>query len=146
MPRSKALGCSLPASAAAISTEARRAGGGDDEHGCLSTHDGCPREQRVERVGGHGGVTPAWTFLHRIWLARHQRFVDMGVAALQHDAISRDQIAGSQFDHVSRYDLVDRRRNDGPVAQNVGVDRHRALEGFGSEFGAMFLHHVEQDR
>ena len=68
----------------------------------------------------------------------------MGVSALQHDAISRDQIAGSQFDHVSGYDLVDRRRNDGPVAQNVGVDRHRALEGFGSEFGAMFLHHVEQ--
>jgi hypothetical protein len=56
------------------------------------------------------------------------------------------KVAGSQFDHVSGHDLVDRRRNDGPVAQNVGVDRHRALEGFGSEFGAMFLHHVEQDR
>jgi hypothetical protein len=55
-------------------------------------------------------------------MIRHWPVRPGGVAALQHDAISWDQIAGSQFDHVSGYDLVDRRRNHAPAAQNVGVD------------------------
>ena len=70
----------------------------------------------------------------------------MGVAAMQHDTIGRNQIAGSQLDDVARNDLIDRHRDRGPVAQNVGVDRHRTLEGFGSDLGAMLLSDVERDR
>ena len=67
----------------------------------------------------------------------------MRVAALQHDAVGRDQIAGAQLDDVAGNDLVDGCRNDGLVAQNVGMHRHRALESFGCDFGAMLLSDVK---
>jgi hypothetical protein len=126
--------------------EARGASGGDDEHGRLSAHHGCACEQRIERVGRHGGVALSGPFFRRIRLARHQCFVDMSVAALQHDTVSRHQIAGAQLDDVAGNDLVDGRRNDRLVAQNVGVHRHRALESVGCDFGAVLLDDIETDR
>ena len=126
--------------------EAGGASGGDNEHGRLSAHHGCACEQRIERVGRHGGVARSGPFFRRVRLARHQCFVHMRVAALQHDAVSRDQIAGAQRDDVAGNDLVDGCRNDGLVAQNVGMHRHRALESVGCDFGAMLLHDIKTDR
>ena len=66
--------------------------------------------------------------LGRIGFPGQQRLVDVEVAALEHAAVGRDEIAGDQFDDVTRNDLVHRDCDGATVAASGGVYRDRTAQ------------------
>ena len=126
--------------------EAGRAPGRDHEHGRFAAHHGRAGEQRIEGFRRRRGIAWASALFGRERLAGHQRFVEVGDPAVEHDPIGGHQIARFELDDVARYHLFDRDRNDLAVAANVCVDGDGALQRVGRFFRAVLLHHIQYDR
>ena len=70
----------------------------------------------------------------------------MGAAAFQHDPVRRNEVSGSELDHVAGHQPVDRDGDDGAVAADVRMHRDGALQCLGGAFGPVLLNEVECDR
>ena len=69
----------------------------------------------------------------------------MKIAALQHHAVRRHEIAGAKHHDVAGNHLFDGNRDDCAVASCVGVDSDRSLQCFGGKAGAVLLSNIQGD-
>ena len=103
--------------------EARCVSGIDHEHGRLAVDDRRAGKQRIESIGGSRGVAIARSLFNRVGFASQQRFIDVGVAAFDQNAVGGNEVAGAKLSDIPWNDLVDRQGMQRAIPQHIGMDR-----------------------
>ena len=91
----------------------------DHQHDSIAADETGPAEQRVRRVGGSAARGRFRPLLDgQVRLSGRIRFGERSATG-EHDAVSRYEFTGLDFNHVARDDVSDRQLNDVIIARTA---------------------------
>ncbi len=111
-------------------------------------HAAAHRAAQPDTVGAlrqrGGRCADAGLLFHRIGLAGQRRLRHQEIAGLQHHAIGRHQLPGTQLDHIARHQLAAGHRAQLSVAPDPGLQRQTPPQRRHRPAGAVFLRRPQQ--